>query len=215
LKNIYSPLNPSAFFMMQRRQREIRKILERSFGESTGYDLSKLKLLEIGCGWGQWFTEFQSFGIRVENLAGIELDEDRAESAKKRIIGADIQTGNAAELPWDDDSFDIVFQSTVFTSILDSKIKEKAASEMMRVCKSDGFILWYDFAFDSPANPNVKGVDKREIRKLFEPYKFEIRKVTLAPPIARRVVPCSWMLAEIFETLFPLLRTHLIAKISK
>jgi ubiquinone/menaquinone biosynthesis C-methylase UbiE len=215
LNKIYSPLNPSAFFMMQRRQRDIRRILEKAFGESTQYNLSEIKLLEIGCGSGQWLTEFQMFGLRVANLAGIELDEKRAEEAKRRIIGAEIKTGNAAELPWDDDSFDIVFQSTVFTSILDDETKKKAASEMKRVCKKGGFILWYDFAFDSPSNPNVKGVDKCEIRKLFEPWNCEFRKVTLAPPIARRLVPFCWLLAEELETFLPFFRTHLIAKISE
>ena len=214
LNKIYSPLNNAALFMIQRRQREIRRILESSFGESTGYDLSALKLLEIGCGNGQWLAEFQTFGLNVANLAGIEIDEERAKSAKKRIIGAEIKCGTAAELPWADNSFDIVFQSTVFTSILDDETKQAVASEMKRVCKDDGFILWYDFAFNSPSNPNVKGVDKCEIRKLFAPYKCEIRRITLAPPIARRVVPFCWMLAEKLETFFPFLRTHLIAKIS-
>ena len=214
MNNIYSPLNSAALFMIQRRHREIRKILETSFGKVTDYDLSNIKLLEIGCGSGQWMAEFQTFGMNVANLAGIEIDEKRAEFAKKRIIGADIKCGTAAELPWEDNSFDIVFQSTVFTSILDDGIKKAAASEMRRVCKDDGFILWYDFAFDSPSNPNVKGVKKSEIRKLFEPWNCEIRRITLAPPIARRVVPMSWMLAEQLETLFPFLRTHLIAKIT-
>jgi len=215
LKKIYSALNPSAFFMIQRRQRDIRRILEKEFGESTQYDLSDIKLLEIGCGSGQWLTEFQTFGMRVANLAGIELDEKRAATAEERIIGAEIKTGNAAKLPWDDNSFDIVFQSTVFTSILDDEIRNKAASEMKRVCKKNGFILWYDFAFDSPSNPNVRGVGKCEIRKLFEPWNCKFRKVTLAPPIARKIVPLSWLLAEKLETFFPFLRTHLIAKISE
>ncbi|MCF6237743.1 MAG: methyltransferase domain-containing protein [Candidatus Marinimicrobia bacterium] len=126
----------------------------------------------------------------------IELDEKRAKVAEERIIGADIRAGNGAALPWEDDSFDIVFQSTVFTSILDDETKQKVADEMKRVCKADGFILWYDFAYNSPKNPDVKGVTKCEIRKLFKDWNCEIRKVTLAPPIARRTVPFCWILAE-------------------
>ena len=214
MKKIYSPLNPAALFMIQRRHREIRRILESSLGNSTDYNLSNVKLLEIGCGNGQWLAEFQTFGMNVANLAGIEIDEARAESATKRIIGSDIKCGTAAELPWEDNSFDIVFQSTVFTSILDDDIKKAVASEMRRVCKDDGFILWYDFAFDSPSNSNVKGVGKSEIRNLFDPWSCDIRKITLAPPIARRVVPVSWMLAEQLETFLPFFRTHLIAEIT-
>lgn len=211
----YSPLDPAALFMIQRRHREIRGILERSFAKRLNYDLSTVKLLEIGCGNGQWLTEFQMFGLLSANLAGIELDPERAEDAKTRITDADIKTGDAAKLPWPDDSFDMVFQSTVFTSVLDSEKRAEIAKEMMRVCKKDGFILWYDFAFDSPSNPNVKGVKKREIRELFAPWNCSIKKVTLAPPIARKAVPFCWLLAEKLETFFPFLRTHLIAKITK
>ena len=213
MNKIYSPLSAAALFMIQRRQREIRRIFETSFGESTGYDLSDLKLLEIGCGNGQWLAEFQTFGLSVANLAGIEIDPERAEYAEKRIVGADVKCGTAEKLPWADNSFDIVFQSTVFTSIPDDKVKAGIAEEMKRVCRDDGFILWYDFAFNSPSNPNVKGVGKSEIRKLFAPLDCKINRITLAPPIARRVVPFSWMLAEQIESFFPLLRTHLIATI--
>ena len=207
--NIYSPLNPSALFMIQRRHREIRKILA-----SFPLDMKDVKLLEIGCGGGQWLAEFQMFGLLVSNLAGIELDEERAKFAKERIIGADIRAGNGASLPWEDSSFDIVFQSTVFTSILDDETKQKVAEEMKRVCKPNGLILWYDFAYNSPNNSNVKGVKKSEIRHLFNGWNCEIRKVTLAPPIARRVVPFCWLLAEKLESFFPWFRTHLIAKIT-
>jgi ubiquinone/menaquinone biosynthesis C-methylase UbiE len=210
IQDIYSPLNKSAFYMIQRRQRLIRAILAASYS-----DVSKLKLLEIGCGSGQWFTEFQTYGFRVKNLSGIELDESRVADANERIIGADIRSGNAAKLPWEDNTFDIVFQSTVFTSIPNKKIQEDAAKEMMRVCKDNGFILWYDFMYNSPSNKNVKGVKQHEIKALFSPWDCKFKKITLAPPIARRLVPMSWLAAEFIETICPFLRTHLLVQIKK
>jgi len=190
--DIYSPLNPCAQFRIQRRQREIRRIFARTYPAG----LPEIKLLEIGCGNGQWLTEFQTFGFRVNNLAGIELDEQRAATARERIIGADIRQGNAMALPWEDNSFDII------------------CSFGSRVCRSDGFILWYDFSYDNPQNPDVRGIGKQETCKLFAPWHCNFRKVTLAPPIARRVVPVSWSLAEDLETFCPFLRTHLIAQIT-
>ena len=202
-------MHPAAFFMIQRRQREIRRILASAYPDGV----EKVSLLETGCGNGQWLAEFQTFGFMPENLSGIELDGKRAEFAKRRIQGSDIRHGNAAELPWQDDSFDIVFQSTVFTSVKDADTRKRIASEMKRVCRKNGFILWYDFIYDSPKNPDVSGVGKQEVAALFSPWTCEFRKITLAPPLARAIAPYSPLAADMVETFFPFLRTHIIAVI--
>lgn len=209
-KDVYSPLNPSAQFMIQRRQRLVRAILADAFPSG----LENVRLLEVGCGNGQWLAEFAAFGFRFANFAGIDMDAERIRIAKERIPTAELKIGDATELPWPDKSFDIVFQSTLFTSVKNRGKKGKIASEMTRVCRETGFVLWYDFQYDSPSNPDVKGVGREEIRGLFSPWECSIRSVTLAPPIARRLVPVSWSLAEDIETFFPFLRTHLLAKMS-
>jgi ubiquinone/menaquinone biosynthesis C-methylase UbiE len=209
-KDIYSPLNISAFFMMQRRQRVFRKVLRKNLSKPV----KEVKLLEVGCGAGQWMTEFQVFGMQSGNFAGIELDERRTEIARAKIPEADIRCGNAVELPWTDNSFDIVFQSTVFTSVLDDDTKSSIASEMKRVCREDGFILWYDFIYNNPKNSNVKGIGIAEVKKLFSPWNCTFERVTLAPPISRRLVPLSWLAAEVTETFCPFLRTHIVAVIT-
>ncbi len=211
--HIYSPLHPAALFVMQRRQRIIRGVIERMVRRRQS-PFSQCSLLEIGCGAGQWVLEFQKFGLRSANYAGMELDPKSAAKANAMYPDADIRAGDASKgLPWDDESFDVVFQSTVFTSIPDADAKAKIADEMKRVCKKDGLILWYDFTFDNPKNANVKGVGKREVSELFSPWKCRFRTVSLAPPIARRIVPVSWFLAEALETFFPFLRSHVIAEI--
>ncbi len=37
---------------------------------------------------------------------------------------------------------------------------------MLRVLKPNGIILWYDYFISKPTNPDVKGVGKREIKRL-------------------------------------------------
>lgn len=193
--------------MIQRRQRVITRLLEEvttweKSGEST--------LLEIGCGNGQWLAEFQMWGFLPQNLGGIDIDDERVNIARQRVPAANLHTGDASILPWADKSFDIVFQSTVFTSVLDDDKRKLIASEMKRVCRSNGIILWYDFIYNNPYNLNVKGVSAKEVRKLFFPWSCEFTTITLAPPIARRIVPFSWILAEIIEGLCPFFRTHLL-----
>ncbi len=206
----YSVLNPAVFYMIQRRQRVFRDIIGK-----IEKPMDDIKFLEVGCGHGQFLIEFQAFGIREENIAGIDIDEKRVESSRKRVSNSDIRVAGVDKLPWADKSFDIVFQSTVFTSIPDPEIRKKGAAEMMRVCKDDGFILWYDFTFNNPANKNVRGIKKSEIRELFSGWNCEFTKITLAAPLARLLVPFSRNLTSAVETFCPFLRTHVVAKISK
>lgn len=84
----------------------------------------------------------------------------------------------------------------------------------MWVLKPGGALLWYDYCYNNPWNPNVRKVTKRELRRLFLKLKGPIKRVTIAPPITRLVVPINWTLAEILQSL-PFLRTHLLAVLIK
>src|ERR1700681_993182 len=100
-------------------------------------------------------------------LAGIDLMPDRLDRARHKIPQADLRLGNASELPWPAESFDLLSQSLVFTSILDAGLKHAVAKEMLRVLKPGGSIVWFDFRVSNPTNPEVKGLRRSEIRSLF------------------------------------------------
>ena len=88
------------------------------------------------------------------------------------------------------------------------------ANEIVRVLAPGGALLWYDFAFDNPQNPHVRGISRSEITRRFPQLAGKIKSVTLAPPLARLIVPRSWTLATFLETI-PFLRTHLLAVLIK
>lgn len=176
--------------------------------------LTDSKILEVGCGDGDWLAIFVELGADVAALAGIDLDANRISVARARLEKADLRTGDATSLPWPEGSFDIVAQSTVFSSILDETMRKQVAGEMLRVLKPGGAVVWYDFFVDNPANPNVRGVRQAEIRQLFPKCKGRVARVTLAPPLARRVVPLSWGLASLLEAA-KVLDTHVLAVLCK
>lgn len=176
--------------------------------------LAPLRLLEVGCGQGQWLSILESFGATRERLAAIELDPERAATSAMRFAGADVRQGDASALPWESGRFDVVLQSTVFTSILDQPMREAVAGEMLRVLAPGGVVLWYDFTYDNPGNPNVHGLGRRDLEELFPRCKIVTERVTLAPPIARRVVPVSRLAADLMERL-KLLNTHFMATIRR
>lgn len=174
--------------------------------------LDTIKILEIGAGTGINLFLFKKMGFKWENIYANELLLERFELLKETFPNINIYKGDACEIDEDlNDSFDIVFQSTVFTSILDSNFKERLANKMWCMLKSGGIILWYDFVFNNPQNNDVRGVKKSEIIKLFKDSKKIIfNKTTLAPPIGRKVKK----LYPLFN-IFPFLRTHIIAVIEK
>jgi ubiquinone/menaquinone biosynthesis C-methylase UbiE len=170
--------------------------------------------LEVGFGSLGWLSELIGWGVRESDLHGVELDPSRALKARQVLPVADLRTGDAVELPWDDGTFRLAISSTLFTSILDQDVRRLVADEIVRVLAPGGALLWYDFAYDNPANRNVRGIGRAEIRRLFPMLQGKIRPVTLAPPLARLLAPNSWTLATFLEAI-PLLRTHLMAVLIK
>jgi ubiquinone/menaquinone biosynthesis C-methylase UbiE len=122
--------------------------------------------------------------------------------------------GDASRLELPDGSFDVVFQSTVFTSILAPGMQERVAARMWELLRPGGAILWYDFTVDNPRNRDVRGVSIRRVRELFPAPPERIVRVTVAPPLGRTIAPLGrW--AYRCARLLPFLRTHAILWIPK
>lgn len=147
-------------------------------------------------------------------MHGIDLLKDRVKRAKELSPNIDLVCRNAESIHFADKTFDIILQSTTFTSILNVNMKRRIATEMLRVLKNDGIILWHDFRYDNPKNPDVKGIEKREIIELFPNCRYDFNKITLAPPIARKLAPISWLACYLLEKI-PFLRTHYLVIIKK
>jgi len=110
-------------------------------------------------------------------------------------------------LPFKDKTFDIVVQSTVFSSILNRDLRFSVAKEMLRVLKPSGIIIWYDFRYSNPYNPNVTPMRLNHIFELFGHHSFLIKSLTLIPQVARRLAGISYLACRILEA-FPFLRSH-------
>jgi ubiquinone/menaquinone biosynthesis C-methylase UbiE len=209
--SLYSWFNPGQLFMVQERERRTVALL-RHFGCE---DLQSKKLLEIGCGGGYWLREFIQWGARPENVVGMDLLEDRVAEAQRLCpSGVKIESGNAAKLQFLDESFDLVLQSTVFTSILDSSMRQQVAAEMMRVVRREGLILWYDYHVNSPWNSDVRGVKRGEIYQLFPGCRIDLKRITLVPPLARLLAPYSYLACYLLAEVPPLC-THYLGVIRK
>ena len=192
------------YFMQSEREIIFLKIISSIFVERNN-----LKLMEIGAGMGTNIYFFLKHGFKPENIYANELLDDRLETLHEKFPFIHIIPGDASALDYQNE-FDIVFQSTVFTSVLDEELKTKLANKMWKMKKENGIVLWYDFVYDNPRNKDVQGISKNQVRKLFpNAQRITFYKVTLAPFIGRRI----GRLYHLINSLFPFLRTHTIALI--
>lgn len=207
----YSWFNPSYVFMMQERERNMLVALEQH-----GFTcLNTTRILEIGCGTGYWLREFIKFGAEPQNITGIDLLPDRVDVAKQLCPERlQVECGSAISLGFPDGCFDLVLQSTVFSSVLEPSIREQMASEMLRLVNEHGAVLWYDFHVNNPKNRDVQGMNKREIHRLFPGCRIELRRITLAPPITRLLAPFSLSACSLLERL-KVLNTHYLGVIRR
>lgn len=180
----YSMLNPAVWQSVQERQCALLQMLAQYPTNS----LADLSVLEVACGGGGNLLELLRMGFAPGKLVGNELLSERSAVARLNLPEAtQVITGDAMKLPMGQGSFDVVNQSTVFSSLLDSNFQMQLANKMWYWVKPGGAVLWYDFTYNNPNNPDVKGVTLARIRQLFPEGVIHSRRVTLAPPISRRV----------------------------
>jgi ubiquinone/menaquinone biosynthesis C-methylase UbiE len=203
----YSLTSTANLMAVQERERLLLEQFSR-----RGWNVADLDCLDVGCGSGGELARLIASGADPTRLHGIDLRDEVIAVAKDRLPACDLVVGDASQLPYSTASMDLVLQFTVLSSILDDEVRRRVAAEMIRMCRPSGVIVSYDFVMN-PTNPDTRGLNRREIRRLFPGCAIRIHSVTLAPPIARRIAPRSRRLAALVGALPPL-RSHLIAFIT-
>lgn len=208
---IYAPHDPWVLATAQELDRALADWLRTSFPAGPG----DLRLLEVGCGTGRNLQRLIGLGFRPENLTGNELLPERVTAARAVLPAAvRVLPGDALTLAGEAAGYDVVFQSMVFSSILDPAFRRALASHLWSLVRPGGGLLWYDFTVDNPANRDVRGVPLRELRALFPEGRPVVRRVTLAPPLGRLACAVHPALYGVLNTL-PLLRTHVLCWLPK
>jgi len=206
----YSLFRPGELYMLQTRERVVLSMLAAAGWTS----LSGRAILEVGCGRGHRLADFVRWGADPARLCGVDLMPDFVAEAKRTHPNFAIVQASGHQLPYPSGSFDLVMQSTLFTSIADPGLRRAIAGEMLRVLRPDGMILWYDFRYPNPRNPDVKPIGARAIRALFPDCGIRLRTVTLLPPLARALAGRMPFLCRALD-LVPILRSHYLALIRR
>lgn len=207
----YDPFAPAVYMAMQERERALIRLLHKHLLVSR----QTATVLEVGCGTGTNLLELIRLGFDPARLTGNELIPERISIARRRLPElVRLVEGNFLDMEVGSCSYDIVYQSTVFTSILDGPARKAMAARMWELVRSGGGVLWYDFTVDNPRNRDVRGIRIREVRQLFPEGSVDVMRVTLAPPVARFLARMSPSLYTIARSIPPL-RTHVLCWIQK
>jgi ubiquinone/menaquinone biosynthesis C-methylase UbiE len=187
-KNIYHPRHPLGRLFQEHNRNLLVKVLTR-----LDIDLDDMRALDVGCGYGHWLRNLADLGADPVQLTGIDLSRERIEIAHKQNPGIHWIHGNSEELPFPSDSFDLVMQVVVFSSILDPEVRKHLASEMKRVTKQNGYILWVDHKKSFSAE--LAGFTKARVLELFDGFE-PVFEQSVHPRYFRRMYRLSPALAK-------------------
>jgi ubiquinone/menaquinone biosynthesis C-methylase UbiE len=193
---------------------ERRRVFRRLLEEGAFSPLAVRRILEVGSGTGGELAWLMELGATPAQIIGVDLLADRVAIARREHPEIDFRQGNAEHLELEDAGFDLVMAITIFSSILDRTMAANVASEIVRVMRPGGALLWYDVRYDSVSNPSVKAVSRSRVRDLFPALRGDLRSVTVLPPLARRLGPATRLLYPMLASLPPL-RSHLVGLLQK
>lgn len=157
-----------------------RAILEEFLRQIIRDPKSKIqnpKILDVGCGTGANLEMLKNFG----KSEGVDVSDDALEFCRKK--GLKVHKGLAEELPFEDESFDVVTALDVVEHLDDDVAGLK---EMHRVLKTGGKTLIFVPAFmwlwgvqDDISNHRIRYTKKQIVERL-EKAGFKIERATFA-----------------------------------
>lgn len=125
-----------------------------------------LKILNVGVATGYTSVLLKEFG----EITSIEYEESAYAFVMEHVEDIGLRLGSILELPFEDNSFDLVCAFDVVEHVMEDKL---AVAELKRVCKNDAHVVITVPAFMSlwsnhdEINHHIKRYRQGEILKLF------------------------------------------------
>lgn len=145
-------------------------------------------VLDVGCGRGLFLTAAASripFGRAVGidlwlakdqsgNRSDATLANARAEGVAERV---EVQTGDARQLPFADDTFDVVVSHWVVHNLVKPNDRARALDEMARVLKPGGWLLIADIENHAEYVGRLKDLGFVGVRHIVSQFWDKVRRL--------------------------------------
>ncbi len=165
------------------------------------------RIIDIGCGSASQLISLVSLGFNQENLFGIDINKIDINFAKKNYPLLNLSWQDATNLDFENNYFDLTYESTMFVQITNNKISQRIANEMIRITKKGGYLILLDWRYGKFNNANFLACNKRRIKELFKVDKstklISIEKGMLIPPVGRFLSRHMSSMYFVFSRLFP------------
>jgi len=97
-----------------------------------------MKILDLGCGNGRLYEIFKDKNV---NYIGIDISEKLIRLAQTKYPEAQFLVGDGLDLPFKDNSFDVIYSIAVFHHLPSQRLRIQFLKEARRVLKKDGKII--------------------------------------------------------------------------
>lgn len=157
----YSPLNKIGRFQ--------NYYLSKKFSEAilhTRISLEEIsRILDLGCGQGNWLNTIASIRGKADGLVGIDLSAPRIGLAKLTNPGICFKKADMRNLPLEDNSCDLVISFASLMFLPEENDLKAVFEEIFRVLSNNGFVFLFEPEFKG-STPGTRGIDLQTILKI-------------------------------------------------
>ena len=129
-------------------------------------------VLDVGTGTGLFAEAFSRQGLKI---SGLDVNPDMLAAAQRFIPDGDFREGTLESLPFDNDSFDLVFMGVV---LHESDDVPKALKEALRVTRQRVAILEWPYKETESGPPLAHRLDPEDLFTKFSEAGFSSWEMT-------------------------------------
>lgn len=152
-------------------KRKDEKMQEKEFSDLKRILNKKLKILDLGCGYGRFSIPLAKEGYNITGIDITPLLIKKAELESKRFnLKIDFKIGDMRKLPYKNETFDaIICMWSVFMELDKETEQLKAIMEMLRVLSNGGFaVIEFPVPYQNKKETDIVKYEKENDELIFK-----------------------------------------------